>query len=73
MRRLPSGTVTFLFSDIECSTQVLERDGQAMGKALSRHHDLFEQVVERHEGQAAVDPRSDLPAVYRRSWRLRPE
>ena len=50
MRRLPSGTVTFLFSDIEGSTQLLERHGLAMGKALSRHHHLFEQVVERHDG-----------------------
>src|ERR1700674_5044847 len=50
MRRLPSGTVTFLFSDIEGSTQLLERHGKVMGTALARHHDLFEQVVERHDG-----------------------
>ncbi|MDP9225989.1 MAG: adenylate/guanylate cyclase domain-containing protein, partial [Actinomycetota bacterium] len=50
MRPLPSGTVTFLFSDIEGSTQLLERHGQEMGEALTRHHDLFEQVVERHHG-----------------------
>ncbi|MBA3687498.1 MAG: adenylate/guanylate cyclase domain-containing protein, partial [Chloroflexi bacterium] len=47
---LPSGTVTFLFSDVEGSTQLLERHGALMGEALSRHHDLFEQVVERHQG-----------------------
>ncbi|MBA3689539.1 MAG: adenylate/guanylate cyclase domain-containing protein, partial [Chloroflexi bacterium] len=47
---LPAGTVTFLFSDVEGSTQLLERHGEMMGEALSRHHDLFEQVVEQHQG-----------------------
>lgn len=50
MAALPSGTVTFLFSDVEGSTQLLEQHGETMGAALSRHHDLFEQVVERHDG-----------------------
>lgn len=42
MAELPSGTVTFLFSDVEGSTQLLERHGAAMGSALARHHELFE-------------------------------
>lgn len=50
MAGLPSGTVTFLFSDVEGSTQLLERHGAAMGSALARHHELFEQVVEGHGG-----------------------
>ena len=50
MAELPSGTVTFLFSDVEGSTQLLERHGAAMGGALARHHELFEQTVERHGG-----------------------
>ena len=50
MADLPSGTVTFLFSDVEGSTQLLERHGAAMGGALARHHEVFEQVVERHGG-----------------------
>ena len=50
MAELPSGTVTFLFSDVEGSTQLLERHGAAMGSALARHHELFEQTVERHGG-----------------------
>jgi predicted ATPase/class 3 adenylate cyclase len=50
MRQLPEGTVTFLFSDVEGSTQLLERHGAEMGEALARHHALFEQITERHRG-----------------------
>ena len=50
MAELPSGTVTFLFSDVEGSTHLLERHGAALGRALARHHELFEQIVERHGG-----------------------
>jgi len=31
---LPSGTVTFLFSNVEGSTQLLERHPRAMGEAV---------------------------------------
>ncbi len=50
MGQLPSGTVTFLFSDVEGSTQLLERHGAAMGVALARHHALFEEIVELNGG-----------------------
>ncbi len=50
MALLPSGTVTFLFSDVEGSTQLLERHGAAMSVALAGHHALFEEIVERHGG-----------------------
>jgi predicted ATPase/class 3 adenylate cyclase len=50
MGDLPSGTVTFLFSDVEGSTQLLERHGAAMGAALTHHHASFEDVVGRHGG-----------------------
>ena len=50
MAELPSGTVTFLFSDVEGSTHLLGQHGAAMGLALARHHELFEQIVDRHGG-----------------------
>ncbi len=37
----PSGTVTFLFTDIEGSTKRWEQYPQAMRAALSRHDDLL--------------------------------
>jgi TolB-like protein/class 3 adenylate cyclase len=50
MARLPTGIVTFLFSDVEGSTELLERHGAQMGAALARHHELFEQIVATHHG-----------------------
>ncbi len=44
-RRLPSGTVTFLFTDIEGSTQLWERYAQAMGAAVARHEALLRDAV----------------------------
>ena len=37
----PTGTVTFLFTDIEGSTRLWERDPSAMQVALARHDDLL--------------------------------
>jgi predicted ATPase/class 3 adenylate cyclase len=46
----PSGTVTFLFSDIEGSSRLWESDPAAMGPALERHDTIMRECVERHEG-----------------------
>lgn len=45
MADLPAGTVTFLFSDVERSTRMLERHGARAGDALARHHEIFEAAV----------------------------
>lgn len=50
MRNLPSGTVTFLFTDVEGSTGVLRRLGQAYGDVLLRHRRLIRAAVEAHGG-----------------------
>lgn len=42
----PTGTVTFLFSDIEGSTVRWERDREAMAAALSRHDALMREAME---------------------------
>jgi predicted ATPase/class 3 adenylate cyclase len=47
---LPTGTVAFLFSDIEGSTQRWERDRAAMGDALRRHDALVRSAIERNRG-----------------------
>jgi class 3 adenylate cyclase len=39
MAARPTGTVTFLFTDIEGSTQLRENDRAAMQDALARHDD----------------------------------
>lgn len=46
----PSGTVGFLFTDIEGSTARWERFRQQMAEALERHDALLKGAVERHGG-----------------------
>ncbi len=50
MPDLPSGTVTFLFTDLEGSTQLWERQPEVMRGALARHDSLLRRAVENHRG-----------------------
>ncbi|HET9344026.1 MAG TPA: adenylate/guanylate cyclase domain-containing protein [Candidatus Eremiobacteraceae bacterium] len=47
---MPTGTVTFLFSDIEGSTQRWERHQDAMRTAVARHEQIVNEAVTRHGG-----------------------
>jgi predicted ATPase/DNA-binding SARP family transcriptional activator/class 3 adenylate cyclase len=47
---LPTGTVTFLFTDIEGSTAVYERAAEAYREALASHHALLRGEFRRHGG-----------------------
>jgi predicted ATPase/class 3 adenylate cyclase len=50
-RHLPSGTVTFLFTDIEGSTQLLHQLGaRAYANALLEHRRVVREAVARHGG-----------------------
>jgi class 3 adenylate cyclase len=55
---LPSGTITFLFTDVESSTQLWERHPDTMRQALVRHDALVETCVARFEG-IVVRPRGE--------------
>jgi class 3 adenylate cyclase len=48
--RPPTGTLTFLFTDIEGSTKMWERDRAAMRAALARHDEILRDAVEQHGG-----------------------
>lgn len=50
MRELPSGTVTFLFSDIEGSTRLLREVGDAYADLLADHRRRLREVFARHGG-----------------------
>jgi len=50
MPDLPTGTVTFLFTDIEGSTTRWEHHPEAMRTALARHDALLRQVIGAHGG-----------------------
>jgi len=48
--RLPTGTVTFLFTDIEGSTRLWQRHPEAMRVALARHHEILRIAIESNGG-----------------------
>ena len=50
MAELPTGTVTFLFSDIEGSTRLLHVLGDRWPEALEQHRRLLREAFERHGG-----------------------
>src|SRR5262245_33220628 len=50
MSERPSGTVTFLFTDIEGSTQLWEQHREAMKAALAHHDFLLRACCEARNG-----------------------
>lgn len=47
---IPTGTVTFLFTDIEGSTKLWEQYPEAMKTALARHDQILRQSIEGNRG-----------------------
>ena len=47
---LPSGTVTFLFTDIEGSTKLAQQYPDVMPILLARHHEILHQSIQSHNG-----------------------
>src|SRR5262245_25534309 len=58
MSALPTGTVTFLFTDIEGSTQLLRRLGPTYAGLLSEHQEIVRAAVAAHGGRE-VDTQGD--------------
>src|SRR5438067_257651 len=50
MSEPPSGTVTLLFTDVEGSTRLLQRAGDAYAGLLADHRRLLREVFARHRG-----------------------
>lgn len=57
-RDLPSGTVTFLFTDVEGSTKLLNELGDAYADVLGDHRRVLRNAFARHGG-AEVDTQGD--------------
>ena len=55
MPELPSGTVTFLFTDLEGSTRLWEEHPEAMRAALARHDEILRDAIEKHGGVVFVE------------------
>src|SRR5881396_3788299 len=58
MSELPTGTVTFLFTDIEGSTRLLHELGDAYADALAEHRRVLRDAFARHGG-VEVDTQGD--------------
>jgi predicted ATPase/class 3 adenylate cyclase len=58
MNNLPSGTVTFLFTDIEGSTRLLQELGPAYAELLSLHHAVLRACIQEWHG-VEVDTQGD--------------
>jgi class 3 adenylate cyclase len=58
VRELPSGTVTFLFSDVEGSTRLLREYGERYTEVLSEHRVVLRDAFARHGG-VEVDTQGD--------------
>src|SRR5205807_2344439 len=52
-RDLPTGTLTFLFTDIEGSTQLLSELGDEFRIAIEDHHRIVRDAISVHGGQQA--------------------
>ena len=65
---LPTGTVTFLFTDIEGSTRLLQQLGDAYPDLLSEHHRLLREAVESgRRGSRRVGGRLALRRLRQRA------
>src|SRR2546423_7723120 len=58
MPKLPHGTVTLVFADVEGSTQLRQRLGDFYAHILDDHRRLFRDAVEARSG-VVVDQRGD--------------
>src|SRR5438876_8522095 len=58
MSELPTGTVTFLFTDIEGSTRLLHELGDSYADALAEHRRVLREAFARHGG-VEVDTQGD--------------
>jgi predicted ATPase/class 3 adenylate cyclase len=64
MTDLPTGIVTFLFTDIEGSTRLWEQHPEAMEAALARHDALLRQAIQAHGGRVFKTIGDQFCAVF---------
>src|SRR5262245_3384115 len=67
MAALPTGTVTFLFTDLEGQSALWEAHPEAMRAALARHDALLRRAVSAHGGQVVKATGDGLHAAFGRA------
>ena len=65
MAELPTGTVTFLFTDIEGSTRLLQELGPAYGPVRDRHAAIIREAIEAEGGRELSTAGDSFFAVFR--------
>ena len=63
---LPSGTVTFLFTDVEGSTRLWADDEEAMSRSLELHDDILRGAIEASEGYIFTTAGDSFAAAFAR-------
>src|SRR5215218_7087815 len=64
MTDLPTGTVTFLFTDIEGSTGLWESYPEAVSEALARHDEILRAVIEANNGSVVKTTGDGVHAAF---------
>jgi predicted ATPase/class 3 adenylate cyclase len=64
LAELPSGTVTFLFTDLEGSTRLWEQHPEAMSSALARHDQIIGDAIASHGGHVVKMRGDGFHAVF---------
>ena len=68
MPEYPTGTVTFLFTDIEQSTQLLQRLGDAYPGVLEQHNKIIRTAIGRAGGVVVSTAGDSFFAVFPEAW-----
>lgn len=63
-QRLPTGTVTFLFTDIEGSTQLWEKHPEEMKLAIATHDAILREAIEANHGSIIKTTGDGVHAVF---------
>src|SRR5919197_1910279 len=67
MATLPTGTVTFLFTDLEGQTPLWEQRPEAMRAAVARHDAVLREAVAAHGGRVVKMTGDGLHAAFARA------
>jgi class 3 adenylate cyclase len=64
MTELPSGTVTFLFTDLDVSTRLWDEQPEAMRRALARHDLILRETIAAHGGHVVKGTGDGVHAAF---------
>jgi predicted ATPase/class 3 adenylate cyclase len=64
VQQAPSGTVTFLFTDIEGSTRLWETDAASMRDALARHDEVLRSAITANNGHVFATGGDGFAAAF---------